>query len=372
VVLRSQTDERLSGLASAGNQQAFTAIYERYRRELGSHARRIVRPDRADDVVQHAMLAAWSALLAGAEISDLRAWLHRVVHNSALDTVSRRGYNDGDIPDSSIAPARTEELAEGRLSAASALAAIAALPESQRRALTLTAIEGRSGHDAALELGISESAIRQLVYRARSGVRGAVTAVIPLQLINWLVAAAGAPATPTAVVLGVAGGGAATVAKVVAVISVTAATVGATQALEGHHQRGHTHVATSQAATPTTERGGHASGLGVAQASVNELPTSATNNAAGQLAGEQRRNGGQIGSSQQDPSNNADHQAGSQRTTGSTGNQQSGTQDQSGAAQQHTTSTPSGTNYGSQPDQGGQGNGGTSSAPQNGQSSNGN
>ncbi len=74
------------------------------------------------------MLAAWTALLGGTEISDLRGWLHRVVHNVALDTVTRRGYDDSVIPDSLIAPARTDELAEGRLSAASALAAIAALP----------------------------------------------------------------------------------------------------------------------------------------------------------------------------------------------------------------------------------------------------
>src|ERR1035437_9713389 len=91
VVLRSQTDGRLCALASAGNQQAFSTIYERYRRELGSHVGRIVRADRADDVVQQAMLAAWTALLAGAEITDLRAWLHRVVHHAALDTVTKRG-----------------------------------------------------------------------------------------------------------------------------------------------------------------------------------------------------------------------------------------------------------------------------------------
>jgi len=47
----------------------------------------------------------------------------------------------------------------------------------------LTAVESRNGRDAAFEMGISESAMRQVVYRARSGVRGAVTAVtavIPL------------------------------------------------------------------------------------------------------------------------------------------------------------------------------------------------
>lgn len=225
LILRSQTDERLGLLAGAGNEQAFSTIYERYQRELGSHARRIVRADRADDLVQHAMLAAWTALLGGTEISDLRAWLHRVVHNAALDTVTRRGYDDSDIPYSAIAPARIDELAEGRLSAASALAAIAALPESQRRALTLTAVEGRSGHDAALEMGISESAMRQLVYRARSGVRGAITALVPLPLISRLVEAAGAP--PAAIAVGAAGGGAASVAKIVGAIGIAAATVGA-------------------------------------------------------------------------------------------------------------------------------------------------
>lgn len=381
VVLRSQSDERLSALASAGNEAAFTAIYERYRRELGSHARRIVRPDRADDVVQHAMLAAWSALLAGAEISDLRAWLHRVVHNAALDTVSRRGYDDGAIPDSSIALSGTEELAEGRLSAALALAAIAALPESQRRALTLTAIEGRSGHEAAVEMGISESAMRQLVYRARSGVRGAVTAVTPLPLINWLLAAGGAPATPAVVGLGVTGGGAATVAKIAAVLGVTAATLGATHALQGDHQHRHTrNIPASQAVTTTTEGGGHTNRLEVQQASVTERPTPATNHAAGQLAGEQHRNGGQNGSSQQSSSNNAGHQSGSQRATGGTGNQQSGRQHQSGPAQPQTQAAPSVTSNGSGPQQSGQGNGGTSSGqsgsspsppPQNGQSTNG-
>ncbi len=381
VVLRSQSDERLSALARAGNQQAFTAIHERYRRELGSHARRIVRPDRADDVVQHAMLAAWNALLSGSEISDLRAWLHRVVQNAALDTVSRRGYDDSDIPDSSIAPARTEELAEGRLSAASALAAIAALPDSQRRALTLTAIEGRSGHDAALEMGISESAMRQLVYRARSGVRRAVTAITPVPLINWLVAAAGAPVPAAAVSLGAAGGGAATVAKVIAVIGVTAATLGATHALQGHHQRTRAgHVATIQAEPTTSERGGDANAVGAGLAAINEQATSSSGGAVGQLASEPNQIGGQNGSSQHGSANHAGHQSQSPRAAGGAGDQRSGLQQQSGQAQSTITSR-SGANNGSRPRHGSQGNGGTSSGQsgangsprrQNGQSGSGN
>ncbi|MGI8428032.1 MAG: sigma-70 family RNA polymerase sigma factor [Solirubrobacteraceae bacterium] len=259
LVLRSQTDARLVALAATGSQPAFSTIYERYQRELSSHARRIVRADRADDVVQHSMLVAWTALLDGAKISDLRGWLHRIVHNAALDAVKRRGYDDSEIPDSAISPARTDELAERRLDAASALAAIAALPKSQRRALTLTAIEGRSGEDAAAEMGISDGAMRQLVYRARSAVRGAMAALIPLPLLSRLIAA-GAPPTATAVALGTAAGGAttaaggATAAKILAVVAMTATGVGATHALQGHDHPGRTRTSATATLTAPAER----------------------------------------------------------------------------------------------------------------------
>jgi RNA polymerase sigma factor (sigma-70 family) len=338
--LRTQTDERLTALARTGNQQAFSTIYERYRRELASHAGRIVRPERADDVVQHAMLAAWSALLAGADIANVRAWLHRVTHNAALDTINRRGYDDGDIPDSSIAPSRTDELAEERLSAASALAALAALPESQRRALTLTAIEGRSGRDAALAMGISESAMRQLVYRARSSVRSMVTAATPLPLIDWL-ATAGASSTPAAFALGAAGGGAAAMAKVVAVVGVTAATLGATSTLHSAHPPGHArNIVTYQGPAPTADRGRTPGALRFSALAVNAQPASAATKAIAQLAGEQPRSLDETGSSQPGSGNSAGDQAGPGSRTDGRGDRQAGTQQQSGAAQ-HDVTAPS-------------------------------
>lgn len=347
VLLRAQTDERLAALASAGNQQAFSVIFERYRRELGSHAGRIVRGDRADDVVQHAMLAAWSALLAGAGISDLRAWLHRVTHNAALDTISRRGYDDAEIPARSVAPLPTEELAEGRLSAASALAALAALPEGQRRALTLTAIEGRSGHDAALEMGISQSAMRQLVYRARCSLRSAVTAFTPLPLVNWLIAAAESRATPGAISLGAASGGAATIAKIVAAIGVTAAAIGAAHPFPTHHQSSRTgHVHTTTTATITAQSKGSLNALPVSHLPINAQRASATNPTRVLLANEQHPILGQAsqlppGSGNNDgsrsasdsPENGDDGQSGAQQRSGASASPGNPTA-QSGASRQ--------------------------------------
>lgn len=209
VFLRAQSDERLSALAKGGNRHAFAVIFERYASELRAHAARVVRPDRAEDVVQQAMLASWSALLDGAEVREVRAWLHRIVHNAALSTITKRGYDEVEIPASTAAPTLTEELAAGRLSVAEALAALARLPESQRAALTLTAVEGHSGSHAAQAMGLSENAFRQLVYRARSGVRSAISTITPLPLLNW---AEGGTGAPEAVGLGL--GSLATTAKI--------------------------------------------------------------------------------------------------------------------------------------------------------------
>ena len=43
-------------------------------------------PDaRAEDALQQALLAAWTALRRGDEVRELRPWLYRVVHNTALN-----------------------------------------------------------------------------------------------------------------------------------------------------------------------------------------------------------------------------------------------------------------------------------------------
>ncbi|MGI8803491.1 MAG: sigma-70 family RNA polymerase sigma factor [Solirubrobacteraceae bacterium] len=329
VVLRSQTDARLAALAREGNQPAFTAIVERYQRELRAHAARIVRPDRAEDVVQQAVLSAWTALLAGADVSDLRPWLHRIVHNAALSTLTRRGYNDSEIPATSIAPHLTDDLAEGRLSAAEALTAIAALPEAQRRALTLTAIDGHSGRDAALAMGISESAMRQLVYRARSGVRSAVTAVIPLPLITWLTSTGGAvTATSGAIGLGATGGVTAAATKVIAVLAVAGAALGTGHALTTRHPASHPHPTATTPIDPSGTQAAPANPLTPEQSTLTsqQLQRSVEAANAENHGGTQRINGGQGNESVTDTGNAAGQPAGSSQASRTADNTTSGQQ----------------------------------------------
>jgi RNA polymerase sigma factor (sigma-70 family) len=98
-LLRTQSDDRLVALAGAGHERAFEAIVERYRRLLLRAARRVLPESRAEDALQQALIAAWSALQRGDEVRDLRAWLYRIVHNTALNALRGSGYDYDELED---------------------------------------------------------------------------------------------------------------------------------------------------------------------------------------------------------------------------------------------------------------------------------
>src|SRR4051794_10945252 len=89
VLLRTQPDGRLVRLASEGSEAAFEAAFEeivrRYRSGLVAFAGRIASRDSADDVVQDSMVKAHHALLRGDRPEAPRAWLFRIVRNTALN-----------------------------------------------------------------------------------------------------------------------------------------------------------------------------------------------------------------------------------------------------------------------------------------------
>src|SRR3954466_7739199 len=192
VLLRTQSDERLVALARDGHERAFEAIVERYRGALLRSAKRYLPDARAEDALQQAYLAAWSALQRGDDVRDLRAWLYRIVHNTALNQLRVAGYDYAELEDSLRGTEAPQEEMERRAVVRRTLTGLAALPERQREALLRIAIEGRSQDEVARELGVSEGAVRQLVHRARLTLRAAATAVTPLPLATWAASAAGA------------------------------------------------------------------------------------------------------------------------------------------------------------------------------------
>lgn len=187
LLLNSQSDERLVSLARAGHERAFAAIVERYRPELQAMARRLCSDGRSEDVVQQAFLSAFTALSSGCEVRHLRGWLYQIVRNTA-----GRSQAPACLPlDCATTSANVvEEVVQQRVLAMTALSEIARLPASQRQAMIGTALDGRARAEIARSMGLSEGAVRQLVHRARTTLRGAMTALTPWPLAR-LISAAG-------------------------------------------------------------------------------------------------------------------------------------------------------------------------------------
>ena len=183
-ILRTQSDERLVALARDGHQRAFEAIAERYRAELTRSLRRLMPSGSVEDALQQTHLQAWKALSGGTEVRELRAWLHRIARNAAI-AVASRGYDYDELKDALLVTPGPEHELERREAVRRALRGIAELPERQREALLAVAVGGRSHAEVGLELGITDSAARQLVHRARVSLLAAASILTPPQLVHW-------------------------------------------------------------------------------------------------------------------------------------------------------------------------------------------
>jgi DNA-directed RNA polymerase specialized sigma24 family protein len=131
-LLCTQSDERLAALAGAGHERAFEAIVGRYRRPLERHCRRLLPPTRAEDAVQQVFLRAWSALSAGSEICNVKAWLYRIATNAALDLTRQRGYDYDELPLSLQGDNDPPVELDRRTEVRAALGGLAQLPQHQR------------------------------------------------------------------------------------------------------------------------------------------------------------------------------------------------------------------------------------------------
>jgi RNA polymerase sigma factor (sigma-70 family) len=266
-LLRLQSDDRLADLAVAGHETAFAAIVHRYRAPLTRYCAGIVGADRAEDVVQQALINAHLALTPSSDVRHLRAWLFKIAHNTALNTL--RAVRD-DLP---LDPAQAltadgpEATLERRERLRATLAAVERLPERQRAALLLRELEGRSHDEIADALGVTAGAARQHLMRARAAVRGAVTAITPYPLVARLAEAMTAGPPPWADAVAGAGAGA-TIAKLTAGVAATGALVGGVV--------GTSHVVGPRDATGSLARGGAAATVRVQEGARNRPAAAAT------------------------------------------------------------------------------------------------
>ena len=282
--LKAQTDERLAALASEGHGRAFAVLIERQRGPLMAHARRLVGAERAEDVVQEALLRAWRALERGAEVRHVQAWLHRIVHNTALNEIERQVPAVEPLHEHVADPRSAALAAEQRLQVRDVLVSVATLPERQRLALLGTELEGRSRRQLAAELGLSEGAVRQLVHRARDGVRAAMAAFVPFPLVTrvmkasgWLQGADTSPALhPAAEATAASGLAAGAVIKAGTAVLAVGALGGGLLLHAGHGPKHPRRAATPHNTTPRgAQAAGHVRGAAAVAAARGSFPVAA-------------------------------------------------------------------------------------------------
>src|SRR3954454_10841543 len=220
------------------SEHDFERLVREHRDALARYCRRLgVRPDGVDDVVQQAFLSAWSALNRGAEVDAIRPWLFSIVRNEAFDAHRRARVQEVPLPDTLVALDTPDADTERAARVGETLRELRALPAPQREALLGTAAHGRSHHAVASDLGVSDTAVRGLVYRARATLRAAVGAVVPSPVFAWIAR------------LLAAGGDAPVALKGVAVVAAAGALAGGTTAVV-HEVRSDAPAAAARTAPP--------------------------------------------------------------------------------------------------------------------------
>jgi RNA polymerase sigma-70 factor, ECF subfamily len=175
-------DIRLMGLASAGETAAFEQLVERHQRlVIGTVGRMLGTHSDAEDIAQQVFVRVWKNAKRYVPRAKFTTWLLKITRNLVFNELRRRSrhpqvplQSESDeeerplkdehavAPDASLLEHELQEAVD---------AAIADLPETQRMAVILRRYEELSYEEIAETLDQSVSAVKSLLFRARTELR---------------------------------------------------------------------------------------------------------------------------------------------------------------------------------------------------------
>lgn len=180
-----ESDLLLVERVQSGDREAFGLLVGKYQRKLLRLVMRLVRdPAEAEDVAQEAFIKAYRALPNFRGESAFYTWLYRIGVNTAKNWLAAQGRRmtplgdlvdeeaDGGIEESALL--RDDETPDRVLLSkqigATVNAAMDALPEDLRTAISLREIDGLSYEEIAQVMDCPIGTVRSRIFRAREAI----------------------------------------------------------------------------------------------------------------------------------------------------------------------------------------------------------
>src|SRR5439155_22194559 len=177
------TDDQLVIAACEGSDEAFEALFRRYRDRITVYARGIVSDHaRAEDIVQDVFVSALRSLRSADREIAFKPWVYEIAKNACIDHLRRaRRASEISIDSDDFSP-----VDEGRLSASVASTdatwstrddldtlkmAFNDLPDAQRHVLVSRELEVLSYDKISSRTGLTRSAVESMLFRARRSLK---------------------------------------------------------------------------------------------------------------------------------------------------------------------------------------------------------
>jgi RNA polymerase sigma-70 factor, ECF subfamily len=141
-------------------------LYEDFSKPLKAFIlKRVNNPELAEDLLHDVFLKIHNQVSSLKEEEKLAAWIYRVAQNSIIDSYRRRKEMITPQDDMAFEGNQLDDIPEKLAPTLKALTG--QLPEKYKEALMLADFEGVRQTDLAVRLGISVSAVKSRVQRAR-------------------------------------------------------------------------------------------------------------------------------------------------------------------------------------------------------------
>jgi len=175
------TDElELVAKAQVGDRDAFATLYDRHVRPVYWQAYSVVRDrDVAEDITQEVFITAWRRLRAITPVDgSLLPWLLLTARYTAYNTARRENRRTHDELDSErVGTGGADTEVEAAQVRAEIDKAVSALSPVDQQLYTLCVDGGATYEQAARELGVSHSVVRNRIHRLRTRLRADLSAL---------------------------------------------------------------------------------------------------------------------------------------------------------------------------------------------------